>query len=248
MAAIKVRGLVIKQTVFGEANRIISIFTKEYGIIKACVYGAKNSRGKNSAATQFLAYSDFVLFKSDKDLMNIRSADICESFFSVQEDIEKLSLCVYLCDLVYTLINTNTPDENIMTLLLNCIYALAKKDIPLETVRSVFELKVMAYAGYLPNMNCCSACGSVQNISSFSSKSGGIICAECSKSGDIPINSGVYHAVCYILGSEPKKMFSFNAVPEVMKTVSQIAEAHVFTYSEKKLSSLDYYKKITKNN
>lgn len=245
MATIKARGLVIKQTAFGEANRIITIFTKEYGIIKACVYGAKSTRSKNSTATQFLAYSDFILFKSDKELMNIQSADIIESFFSVQEDIEKLSLCVYLCDLVYSLINTNAPDENILSLLLNCIYALSKKNIPPETVRTVFELKVMAYAGYMPNMNYCCVCGSVNDICAFSSKNGGIICSHCFKPGDITIDSGIYHAVCYILKSEPKKMFSFSASSEIMKTVTQIAETHTLAYCEKKLSSLDYYKKIS---
>lgn len=244
MATVKVRGLVIKQTPFGEANRIISIFTKEYGIIKACVYGAKSAKGKTGAAAQFLCYGDYVMYKSDRELLNVQSADIVESFFSVQEDVVKLSLCVYMCDLVYNLINTNSPDERILSLLLNSIYCLAQKDIPTETVRAVFELKVMAYAGYMPNIQCCT-CGDVRNICAFSVKSGGIVCTDCQKKGDIPINASVYHALCYILNSEPKKMFSFEASAEVMKTISEIAERYTAEYSDKKLSSLEYYKKIS---
>lgn len=244
MASIKVRGLVIKQSAFGEANRILTIFTKEYGIIRAAAYGAKSIRSKNTAATQFLSYSDFILYKSDKELMNIQSAEVIESFFSVQEDVVKLSLCVYMCDLVYALINTNSPDDNILNLLLNSVYALANRDILPEMVRTVFELKVMAYAGYMPNINCCCVCSDVKKISAFSADAGGIICADCQKSEDILINSGVYHALCYILTSEPKKMFSFNATEEIMKTLSVISEKYVSVYCEKKLAALDYYKKM----
>ncbi len=244
MASIKVRGLVIKQSAFGEANRILTIFTKEYGIIRAAAYGAKSIRSKNTAATQFLAYSDFILYKSDKELMNIQSAEIIESFFSVQEDVVKLSLCVYMCDLVYALINTNSPDDDILNLLLNSVYALANREILPEVVRTVFELKVMAYAGYMPNINCCCVCGDVKKISAFSTIGGGIICADCQKLGDVLINSGVYHALCYIITSEPKKMFSFNATEEIMKTLSQISEKYVLVYCEKKLAALDYYKKM----
>lgn len=244
MASIKVRGIVIKQSAFGEANRILTIFTKEYGIIRAAAYGAKSIRSKNTAATQFLAYSDFILYKSDKELMNIQSAEVVESFFSVQEDVVKLSLCVYMCDLVYALLNTNSPDNNILNLILNSVYALANRDILPETVRTVFELKVMAYGGYMPNINCCCACGDVEKIAAFSAECGGIICSDCSKTEDIPINSGVYHALSYIIKSEPKKMFSFNASDEVMNTLSKISEKYVSLYCEKNFSSLTYYKKM----
>lgn len=244
MATVKVQGLVIKQTPFGESNRILTIFTKEYGIIKACVYGAKSVRSKIGAAAQFLCYGNYILNKTGKELMTVLSCEATESFFSIQEDIVKLSLCVYMCDLVYTLINTDSPDENILSLLLNSVYALSKKNIPTETVRAVFELKAMAYAGYMPNISCC-GCGDVHSICAFSAKNGGIVCTHCMQNGDISINSGVYHALAYILNSEPKKMFSFNATPEIMKTISKIAESYVTEYTEKKLSSLDYYKKIS---
>lgn len=244
MATVKVRGLVIKQTPFGEANRILTIFTREYGIIKACVYGAKSTRSKAGAAAQFLCFGDYILYKSDRELMTVQSCEVRESFFAVQEDIVKLSLCVYMCDLAYTFINTDSPDENMLSLLLNSVYALSERNIPCETVRAVFELKAAAYAGYMPNISCC-LCGEVHSICAFSAKSGGIVCSDCKKDGDIPINAGVYHTLSYILNSEPKKMFSFNASAEIMKTVSEIAEGYVTECTEKRLASLDYYKKIS---
>jgi len=244
MSDIKVNGIVIKKSDFGEANRILTIFTREHGIIKAAAYGAKSIKNKNSASSQFLCYADFILKDTGKDIMTVKAVDVIESFFPVQEDIVKLSLCVYFSDLIYNLINRNVPDENMLRLFLNTVYALAYKDIDNETARAVFELRAMSYAGFSPNLNCCVCCLKNENITSFSVKSGGIVCSDCSKSVDIPINAEIYHALKYILTSKEKKMFSFSASKEVMKAVSDIAERYVMAYSEKEFKSLDYYKKI----
>ncbi len=244
MKTVKARGIVIKQTSFGEANRILTIFTHEYGIIKACAYGAKSIRSKNSASAQFLSYGDYILYKSNHDIMNIQSSEIIESFFSVQEDIVKLSLCVYMCDLTYSLINTDMPEPPLLSLLLNCIYALSQKNVSPDTVKAVFELKATAYAGYMPNLGCCS-CGSANGICAFSCSKGCIVCSECRTASDFPVDSGIYHALKYIFETDTKKMFSFNASQDVMKAISEIAEKYAQYHTEKRLSSLDYYKKIS---
>ncbi len=245
MSNIKVRGIIIKQSDFGEANRVLTIFTKEYGIIRAAVYGAKSIKSKNSASTQFLTYADFILRDTGRDMMTLQSSDAVECFFPVHEDIVKLSLCVYFSDLIYNLINQNVPDENILRLFLNTVYALSYKSIDNEVVRTVFELRVLSYAGYRPNLNHCTVCSKSEDITAFSAKTGGIVCRNCAKREDFPIDADIYHAIKYILTTEEKKIFSFQASDEIMKAVSKIAENYMRTYTEKKFSSLEYYKKIS---
>lgn len=245
MSLIKLRGIIIKQSDFGEANKVLTIFTEEKGIIKASIYGAKSIKNKKSGLSQILTYGDFMLNDTGKDLMTVQSIEPIECFFSVGEDIQKLSLCVYFTDVIYSLIDTNSPDENMLKLLLNCIYALSYKEIDLETVRAVFELRVISYAGFMPNLYTCTKCREIDNIIAFSVKNGGIVCEGCAGMEDYPINADIYHAIKYILTSEEKKMLSFKASEEVMKKVSQIAEDYVKNYAEKEFSSLEYYKKIS---
>ena len=244
MSTVKTKGLILKQSDFGEANRILTIFTKEFGIIKAVAYGAKSIRNKNSASTQVMTYADFILLKTNKDMMSMQSAEIIDSFFGVKEDIAKLSLCVYFADLVYSLLNMNSPDDEMLSLFLNSLYALSYKDIDAEKMRAVFELKAMAFGGYMPNMSGCVKCNDIENISGFSPQNGGIVCKNCSKTGDIPINAEVYHTILYILSSDVKKMLSFTASEEVMKQVSDISERYVDAFSDNKFKSLEYYKQM----
>ncbi len=244
MSTVKTKGLILKQSDFGETNRILTIFTRDFGIIKAVCYGAKSIRNKNSASAQVMTYADFVLVNTNKDLMSVQNAEIIESFFGVKEDIVKLSLCVYFADLVYSLINTNFKDEDLLSLILNSIYALSYKEDNTEKVRAVFELRAMALGGYMPNIYSCVKCCSTERITHFSASNGGIICDGCKSKTDVPIDANVYHALSYILSSDVKKMLSFNVADDVMKCVSDIAESYVDAFSDKQFKSLDYYKQM----
>ena len=55
------KGLVIREQTIGESDRLVTLFTREYGIIKAFASGAKNIKSKKAAATSLLTYSSFTI-------------------------------------------------------------------------------------------------------------------------------------------------------------------------------------------
>ena len=130
MAEIRARGIIIKQSDYGEGHRMLTVFTEEYGIVKAVSYGVKKSKSKAAA------------------------------FYPVSEDIKKLSLCVYLADITYCILGMNNPDSRMLHLFLNSVYALAYRDEPMDKVKAVYELKMMSIGGYSPQLNACVSCGS----------------------------------------------------------------------------------------
>ena len=72
MAEIRARGIIIKQSDYGEGHRMLTVFTEEYGIVKAVSYGVKKSKSKAAASSQFLCYGDFDFYKGvGKDIMTI---------------------------------------------------------------------------------------------------------------------------------------------------------------------------------
>lgn len=243
MPGIKATGIVIKQTEFGESNRMISIFTKEYGIIKASVYGAKSIKSSKGAASQFLCFSEFELSKGNSEIYTVFSADAKESFYPVSEDIEKLSLAVYLCDVTYCAVGQENKDEIILSLLLNTLYALSYNGVELRKAKCVYELKLMSFLGYRPILTKCVRCGNISNIVRFSSKDGGLICSKCS-AGGFNVNKSVVEAMNYIISSEFKKMFSFKVTEDVLLALEQISEDYVKTQLDTEFSSLLYLKKI----
>ncbi|MBR0089157.1 MAG: DNA repair protein RecO [Clostridia bacterium] len=81
MAEIRAKGIIIKQSDYGEGHRMLSIFTEEYGIVKAVSYGATKTRSKSAASSQFLCYADFDLYKANnRDIMTVNAIDTLDGF------------------------------------------------------------------------------------------------------------------------------------------------------------------------
>lgn len=243
MPGIKATGIVIKQTEFGESNRMLSIFTKEFGIIRASVYGAKSIKSSKGAASQLLAFSEFELSKGFSDIYTVSSAHVEESFFKLSEDIEKLSLAVYLSDITYTALGMENADGRVLSLFLNTLYALCYNNLEVKKAKAVYELKLMTLSGYMPVLNRCVKCGSLSGIARFSAASGGLICSGCAPEG-VGVTKSIVDAMNYIINADTKRMFSFKASDDLILKLGNITEDYVVSQLETEFKSLKYLKSI----
>lgn len=242
MAEIRARGIIIKQSDYGEGHRMLSIFTEDYGIIKAVSYGVKKTKSKAAASSQFLCLGDFDLYKgNNKDIMTVNSIDTIDGFYPIAEDIKKLSLCVYLADITYNILGNNNPDKRMLHIFLNCIYALAYKNEDMSKVKAVYELKMMCVGGYMPEMSFCTSCGK-SDIFAFDLLKGGMVCRDCGGKYLVKMDKTLYKALEYITASEDKKMLSFNASVDLIKRLNALTEQYVALQLDSHFSSLDYYK------
>lgn len=244
MASIKARGVIIKQNDYGEGHRMLSIFTEEFGIIKAVSYGVKKAKSKAAASSQFLCYADFDLYgAANREVYTVNSIDTVDGFYPVSEDIVKLSLCNYLADITYELLGMENPDERILHIFLNSLYALAYKNEDIYKIKTVYELKLMSAGGYMPNLSGCAVC-SGKDICAFDIAKGSVVCASCKNRDAIMLNGGLYKALCYIVSCEDKKMLSFNADPALLKMLNEISEKYISCQIDRNFASLDYFKTI----
>ncbi len=239
----KTFGIIIKQSNFGEGHRMLWIFTQKYGIIKAVAHGAEKTKSKSGASTQFLSYSEFE-FYDNKDVWNIKSISPKDNFWPVQEDIQKLALCTYFADLIYFSLDLFNPDNNILRLFLNCLFACAYKDIPHHIIKLVFETKLMYFSGLIPSPCACIDCTGEEELLYLSTKTGGVVCKSCSQAGDIYLGEDGYKTYFIILLSDLKKMFSYELDDKSVSLLCPIIEQYTLSSIDKKINSLDYYKAL----
>ena len=95
-------GLVIMERTVGESDRLVTLLTREEGIIRAFSPLAKTLKSKQGSATQLLCYSRFSIYRG-RDKYIINDAQPLEVFFDLRSDIETLSLAQYFCELVSVL-------------------------------------------------------------------------------------------------------------------------------------------------
>ena len=191
MDCIKTRAIVARRANYAESNCMLTLFAEGMGTISACVYGVNSQKSRMKTAAQPLCFSEFVLVKSKGDIYRAESAEIIETFYPLAEDLQKLALANYLLDITGDAFSAE--DGAPLSLLLNTLYALAYKNVSISTAKAVFELKMMQYSGYEPNLDACIKCG-VSDISAFDF-SGGAVCNACKTPAMAALPKGILMAM-----------------------------------------------------
>lgn len=238
-------GLVIREQTVRENDRLITILTKEYGIIRAVVYGAKKLQSSKSASTQLFAFSDFSI-SSRKDSYTVEHAVPKEMFFELRSDIESLSLAQYFAQLEEEFAPTNEEADEYLRLMLNSLHMLSSKSRPIKQIKAIFELRILSLSGYMPDIMMCSVCGKYDDdVIFFSHIDGTITCSECISSGaSVQIGKGILHAMRHICYCEHEKIFSFTLSEESIEALSKLTEDYLFTKVRRKFKTLDFFYSI----
>jgi DNA repair protein RecO (recombination protein O) len=246
MSYLKVKGTIIKELNIGEADKVITVFSKEIGKLQAFVKNARRPRNNLSASTQFLCYNDFMLFKG-KEMYSVSSCDIIEPFYEIRNDIIKLTYSAHMVELLSDTIQENEPASKILSLFLNTLHFLSKSEKSPELLTRIFELKLVSMLGYAPRVEACCICGSSDYDSfNFSMDKHGFICKACSSIDKtaFDISAGTAKAMRYIIFSGFKELFSFNVSDIVLDELGRIMRKYISQVLEKDYNKLDFLKDI----
>ena len=244
---IETDGLVIKEQKIGEQDRLITVLTSKYGLIRAFVRRANAVKSNMLATTQLLSYSDFVFYKG-KSSYSVNSATPKASFFKLNEDIEAMSVAFYLAELFGELAPENDNAEQLLKLLLNSLYLMAEKKRSPEQVKATAELRALSNAGYMPNLVACEHCGTYETDPMyFNPASGQLLCKDCGGPADgMQLSLPAVTAMRFICYSEEKKVFNFTASETTMLELSQAAEQFALQQTGRTYRTLDFLKTIPK--
>jgi len=236
-------GLIIKQSDYKEADRMLTIFTPELGIIQASVRGVRKMKTSRTASAQLFCYSDFELYMGS-DIPIVNNVSMKDAFMPISEDICKLSLFTYLADITTAVLNMHNPDNDTLRLFLNSLYASAYKAVPLDKIKPVYELRLMRNCGFLPDISYCSRCGK-KGVQEYFSPKDAFICGSCASKKDIKLSEEIFACIYYIVYSHPKKIFAFNTSGNILAKVCGISEKYLLYHADRQFSSLEYYNKIS---
>lgn len=238
-------GLIIKEQNIGESDRLVTVLTRQEGIVRAFVRGAKNLKSKSASATQLLCYSRLSIYKG-RDKYIIDDAHPEEVFFSLRQDIEKLTLAQYFCELSLALAPENGEAGGFLRLMLNALYYLANGKRPPLLIKPVVEMRMLSMAGYMPDLICCQECGTYEaNTMLFLPRQGVLYCKDCYRttvqSGGVAMNRGVTTALRHTVYADFNRIFSFSLPQAGQKLLATASEHYLLSRLERGFATLDFY-------
>lgn len=243
---VTVRGLVLRVSAYNDTDAMLTLLTQEYGMLSVKARGLRRKNSPLIAPCQLLAFGEFTLFEY-KGFYVINEAHTIELFQGLRKDLQKLALGTYFAQVSETVCQEDIPNPELLTLLLNCLYALSNKDFYEIKVKAAFEVRCACIAGYTPDIVACHSCGK-NYADRFDISQGHLECSSCrdhSSNGiRMPIVPGVLDAMRYLCICHPKKILSFSISDAEILELSRIAESYLTTQLEKSFSTLDFYKSL----
>ena len=253
----EVKGLVIRTTDVKEADRLITIYSEEKGVISALARGARSHKSRKMASTMQFCYSSFVLYKRG-EYYQVKEAELIESFFGIRNTIEGLALATYIAEVLCD-VCTAEPERDLLRLALNSLYAISSGKYSLDKVKAAFEIRCASILGFMPDVLACSSCGEKLGDFIFRIMQGTIICLSCNaeltKTHREPEDPHESQAVCilsegakialgYCIYSPLEKLFSFKISDEDMELFSRAAEDYIVNMLERSFKALEFYKEV----
>lgn len=240
------RGLVLRVSDYNDRDALLTLLTPEHGKITVKARGLRRKNSPLTAPCQLLALGEFTLFEY-RDSYSINEAHSIELFQGLRKDIVKLSLGTYFAQVAELISMEDMPSPELLSLVLNCLFALSEMPLRENQIKAVFELRCACLSGYTPDLFACHICGS-QDPDRFDVSSGMLCCANCRDHGRsgirMPLTPAMLGAMRYIVSCDPKKLFHFDASDETLKHLAQVTELYLTTQLERGFSALDFYKSL----
>jgi DNA repair protein RecO (recombination protein O) len=175
----RARGFVLKRMDLGEADRILTLYTREHGKLRAVAKGVRKTTSRSAGHLEPFILTDLSLAVG-KELDVISQADTQNAFREVREDLILTTHAYYLAELTDLLTDERLENRDVFDALVDGFTALAERQDARLVVIS-FQLRVLDALGYRPELRECVSCRSTiaPGANHFSALLGGVVCPTC---------------------------------------------------------------------
>ena len=178
--------IVLSSMDYGESDKIVTLYTLEFGKIKGIAKGAKRSRKRFVNNLEPFSYIRLLFFqKQGRDLVMLEQADIIKRFDSLFLEIDRIAFGSYCLELLNEMTPEGQKNQKAFELLLKSLIML-DKGANIRTIVMFFEMKLLSILGYHPHLDACVVCkkpaaraGAAETKIFFSSVRSGILCLNC---------------------------------------------------------------------
>lgn len=241
--------LVLREVNYKESDKILTLLTEEEGKLTVSAHGCRKKGSPIAAACQLLAWGEFTLYEFN-GLWSVKETASERLFDGIRKDLEKIALASYLVEVTEALAEEGQPDPGLLAVTLNCLHALDKLSLPLAQVKTAFEWRSMALAGYEPQIEQCGVCGRPEPKEPHIHLGEGMVhCVSCrGQLGDgvsMPLTTAALAALRHITWGPRKRLLSFRLDGDGLRRLSEASEAYLMTRLERGFRTLDFYKRLS---
>ena len=183
--SVKTQAVVLRSIRYGEADRIVHLYSATRGRIGAIAKGSRRPKSRFGGRLEPFFRLDLVLYEGRGDLLTVTGASTVNGHPRLRADGPALMAAGRACDSVLRLLDDGEPNQPAYNLL--CSYLALLDSDPATGIATgtalAFRLKLALAAGFSPELASCARCGEAEHLSAFSGPAGGVVCVSCEGDG-----------------------------------------------------------------
>ncbi len=238
--------IVIGSLDLGEADRLITFYSLQFGKLKAVACGSRRLKSKCGRSTQLLTHCQLVFYeKKNSQLHRLRQCDIIHPYSGLWSELKKMTAGLYVAELVNRIVPEGEENDELFFLILKVLILLEQKGDPDISLR-IFEIRLLSMLGYRPQIGQCIYCN--QSIGhkariSFSPVKGGVICDNClthGKSEKITVSAGSLRFLKQALKLQLAKIGRLNLSKTLKPELKEMLHRYLMCLLERDINSFRF--------
>ncbi len=243
---IKTDALIIRENNrIGENDRFVTALTRERGVLQASVRGARKITSRSGSGTSLLTYSTLTLTEG-KSKWIVTDAKPQRVFFELRNDMIKVALAQYFCELAGVLAPREEPAEEALRLLLNALHFLSEGSREATLLKATVEQRLLRLAGYCPDLSGCAVCGKQEGGMFLQPLRGTLLCTDhgAPSMDTLPLTAGAVAAWRYLSEAPEDKLFSIKLSEESLRSLAAASEYFLLSCLGRGFNTLDFYNSV----
>ncbi len=242
MAQYQTEAILVAARDWGEADKMVTLFSREHGKIIAFANGARRPKSPLAGGMQLFTHMD-VRVVSGKNYDSVKQCEMKNSFRQVQEDFNCMAYGTFIAELVAELCPEKQPEPQVFDLLLEVL-----KILPMRNPRMValaWAWQMLFIMGYYPDFKQCVICGQALVLPGyFCFLNGGCICSNCNH-GNLPeVNGKIVDFIDCLLHVNWKNPVEFTVSGAVLMQTEKILMEYLTQCLDKPLKSMKFIKQV----
>jgi DNA repair protein RecO (recombination protein O) len=229
---VKTEAVVLRSMRYGEADRILHVYTPHRGRISAIAKGVRRTRSRFGGRLEPFFRLRMDLHEGRGELLTVTGAQTVDAYPRLRGDARALDSAARACDAVGRLFETDEPHPGVFNLLCRHLALLEEQTAGSGSASGrggalAFRLKLLLAAGLAPQLGACACCGEREHLVGFSGSAGGVVCGAC-EAASFPLDEAAYSFMTEALGRPLTEIPAApgTALGQVERAIAETLEHH----------------------
>jgi len=245
----RTEGIVLKRSDLGEADRVLVLLTPRNGKLKVLAKGVRKVPSRKAGHVECFMRTQFLVARG-RTFDIVTQAEVADTYAGLRSVLDAVTYAYYLAELVDAFCEEGEENEALYRLLVHTLERLSSGDDPTLLAR-YFEVKLLTYVGYRPELQRCVTCGARHEPASvfFSLSEGGARCRPCGERAPAAthLSLGAFKVLRYLQDQEYAAIRGLQMRAETAREVEQVLRRYLTYVLERNLRSVAFIGLVQSN-